>query len=89
MRKLKVRGCPGVLVPNPRAIGANPPRFVGKALVPNATAETPLMQRYREVVEEHEDHAYLRLAIHEGSLAAGDEETAKLCGVRVAKETES
>lgn len=81
MRKLLLRGRPGVLVPNPFVIGANPPRFVGKAPIEDPPEDLQHTQRFRDVEEALPDHAYLRMAVREESLVAADEATARLCGV--------
>jgi hypothetical protein len=80
-RKLRVRGKPNVLVPNPFAIGTNPPRFVGKTLDHTLPADTPLMQRLSDVDAEIEDDLFIRDAVRCGHLIALDAETARLCRV--------
>ena len=80
-RKLRVRGTPNVLVPNPFALGTNPPRFVGKSLDPTVPSEAPLIQRMVDVDAEIDDDPFLREAVRAGHLTALDAETARLCRV--------
>ena len=80
-RKLRVRGKPNVLVPNPFAIGTNPPRFVGKTLDHAIPTDAPLMQRMSDVDAEIDDDPFIREAVRCGHLIALDAETARLCRV--------
>lgn len=78
---LHVRGKPGVLVPDPSALGINPPRFLGKALDPQKR-DAPLLDRYRDVEAEVTDSAFCRDAVGAGHLEPLDDDTARRCGVR-------
>lgn len=80
-RTLRVRGKPNVLVPNPFAVGTNPPRFVGKALDHTTPAGAPVIDRMIDVDAEIDDDPVLREAVHVGHLQALDAETARLCRV--------
>jgi hypothetical protein len=79
-KRLRVRGVPRVLVANPFAAGRNPPRYIGKRLLPNAPAE-PFVDRFEDVEEDVGDHPYTRAQVKRGHLIALDAETAALCGV--------
>lgn len=80
-RKLRVRGKPNVLVPNPFAMGTNPPRFVGKSLDHTTPIHAPLIQRMVDVDAEIEDDPFIREAVRSGHLTALDAETARFCRV--------
>lgn len=84
-RTLRVRGKPNVLVPNPFALGTNPPRFVGKTLNHEVPPGAPLLDRLRDVDEEIADDPLVREAVHLGHLDALDAETARLCRVALPK----
>jgi hypothetical protein len=78
--RLRVRGVPRVLCPNPYAVGRNPPRFIGKRLVPGAPAE-PFVDRFEDIDEDVGDHAHTREQVRCGHLTPLDAETAAICGV--------
>jgi hypothetical protein len=80
-RKLRVRGKPNVLVPNPFALGTNPPRFVGKTLDYEMPAGAPLLDRLVDVEDEIVDDPLVREAVALGHLEALDAETVRLCRV--------
>jgi hypothetical protein len=81
MHTLRVRGKPGVLVPHPFAFGTNPPRFVGKEPIPNASPNASMIERMREADAEIADDPFIRDAVRAGHLLPLDEDTAKRCGV--------
>jgi len=87
-RKLRVRGKPNVLVPNPFALGTNPPRFVGKSLDYEMPPGGPLLDRLVDVEDEIADDPFVREAVRLGHLDALDAETARLCRVTLAKAVE-
>ena len=66
-RFILVRGRAGVLVPNPHAIGSNPPRFAGMKLDPNAP-KGPLVSLHVPCDEVLLDSGDLRSAVKNGEL---------------------
>ena len=67
-RYLKVKGKPGLLMANPWALGANPPRYAGKRRDAALDGEQEHSERYRDVPEVLLQHVDILNAIADGDL---------------------